>query len=179
MAGFTNHQQSRTQLRFVLAFCITALALLALYCFPYKEHGYSERFFEAFLAGYARLAHALIHQLDGSAVLIGSEIHGRFAVRIVKGCDAMEAKILFVSAVVAFPAPWRRKLAVGILGLCALTALNVVRITSLYGAGIARPTLVEVLHLEVWPFVMVAVAALLFLGASDFMLGERQVAESA
>ncbi len=149
--------------RFVLAFFAFAALGLGLYCFPYGQFGIKETFFDAFLTGYARLAGAVIAVFDPSAVATGTEIHGRYAVRIVKGCDAMEAKILFVSAVLAFPTGlWRRLLAAG-AGLVALTTLNVLRIASLYYAGMAFPKLVDVLHLEVWPLALVVFAALLFL----------------
>lgn len=160
---------SSSQRRFILTFCAVGGALLLAYCFPYKEHGISERWFDAFLESYARLAYLPIRHFDHSAFLIGNEIHGRYAVRIVKGCDAMEAKILFTAAVVAFPAVWPRRLAVLALGLGALTLLNVLRITSLYAVGTALPAKVEFLHLEVWPFVMVTVATLLFLWAAGIM----------
>jgi exosortase/archaeosortase family protein len=159
------------QTRFVLIFCSSAALLLLLYCFPYREHGISERGFDAFFAGYARLAHALIRLVDPSALVVGSEIHGRFSVRIIKGCDAMETNILFVSAVLAFPAKLPRKVGAALLGLLLLTALNLLRIASLYAAGAARPDVLELLHLEVWPFVMIAVAALLFLGSTTLMAG--------
>ncbi len=161
----------------MITFCVVAGTLLLIYCFPYNELGYSERWFEAFLVGYARLAHVVIRLFDPSALLVGAEIHGRFAVRIIKGCDAMEAKILFVSAVAAFPAAWLRKLKVMVLGVLALTTLNVLRIASLYAAGMAVPSTVEVLHLEVWPFVMVGVATLIFLWATESMT--REAAETS
>jgi exosortase/archaeosortase family protein len=149
--------------RFLLLFLgFASLGLLA-YCFPYREHGMSEAFFESFLAGYARLAHAPISLFDPSAVVTGNEIHGRYAIVIIKGCDAMEAKILFVAAVLAFPGAWPRKLAAAALGLLVLAAVNVLRITSLYYVGLAFPNLVELLHLEVWPLLIIALAGLLFL----------------
>lgn len=159
----------REQRRFVLKFLALAGALLVIYCFPYKENGVSERGFDVFLAGYARLARVAIALFDPSASVFGNEIHGRFAVRIIKGCDAMEAKILFVSAVLAFPGTWPRKLLVAATGLVALTLVNVLRIASLYVAGVLRPSLVEPLHFETWPFIMVAVASLLFLGGTTLM----------
>src|SRR5262245_29667088 len=116
------------RVRFALGFLACAALGLTAYCFPYREHGISEAWFDGFLASYARLAHAPISLLDPSAVLTGNEIHGLYAIRIVKGCDAMEAKILFVSAVLAFPASWPRRLGAAALGLLALAAVNVLRI---------------------------------------------------
>jgi exosortase/archaeosortase family protein len=165
----TRKPVSSSQRRFIVTFCAVGGGLLLAYCFPYKEYGISERCFDVFLRGYARLAYLPIHLFDPSAFLVGNEIHGRFAVRIIKGCDAMEAKILFAAAIVAFPALWRRRLAMLAAGLGALTLLNVLRITSLYAVGTALPAKVEFLHLEVWPFVMVTVATLLFLWAAGIM----------
>ncbi len=149
--------------RFVLAFLAFAAVGLVAYCFPYREFGIRETFFDAFLSGYARLAGAVIAIFDPTAVAAGTEIQGQYAVKIVKGCDAMEAKILFVSAVLAFPTSLGRKLLAAGAGLLALTTLNVLRIASLYYAGMAFPKLVDVLHLEVWPLVLVVFAGLLFL----------------
>jgi exosortase/archaeosortase family protein len=152
------------RLRFLIGFAGFATLGLFAYCFPYREHGINESFFDACLTGYARIAHAPISLLDRSAIVVGNEIHGRYAIRIIKGCDAMEAKILFASAVLAFPgATWPRKLAATALGLLTLGVVNVLRITSLYYVGIAFPNLVEVLHLEIWPLAIIALAAGLFL----------------
>lgn len=161
--------ERREQGRFVLKFLGIASVLLLLYCFPYKENGLSERGFDWFLASYARLAKVAIGLFDPSAVLLGNEIHGRFAVRIIKGCDAMEAKILFVSAVLAFPGAWSRKLLVALGGLGLLTLVNVARIATLYVAGTLKPSLVEPLHFETWPFIMVTVAGLLFLAGTSYL----------
>jgi exosortase/archaeosortase family protein len=157
--------------RFVLTFGGIAGLGLLLYCFPYRENGISEQAFDSFLAGYARLAYSLIRLFDPSAVLVGNEIHGLYAVRIVKGCDAMEAKILFIAAVLAFPTAWLPKLGAALAGLVALTVINVLRITSLYYAGLAFPKLVELLHLEVWPLLLVACAVLLFLWFTKLTTG--------
>lgn len=155
----------------MLRFLAIAGVLLLAYCFPYKENGISERFFDSFLAGYARLARVAIALFDPSASVFGNEIHGRYAVRIIKGCDAMEAKILFVAAMLAFPGAWRPKLAVALAGVSVLTLVNLLRITSLYIAGVLKPKLVEPLHFETWPFIMIGVAGLLFLGGTSIVRG--------
>lgn len=166
------------QLRFVLRFGAIAGTLLLIYCFPYQENGLSEAWFQDFLAGYAKLAAGLIRLFDETAIVSGTEIQGRFAVRVVKSCDAMEVKILFSSAVLAFPAPWKHRL-VGVLGgLAALTTINLVRITSLYLVGIWLPSAIDVLHLEVWPIVMLLVATAMFLAYTVF-LNRSGVSETA
>jgi exosortase/archaeosortase family protein len=161
--------ERRDQRRFVYKFSTIAAGLLLLYCFPYEENGVSELGFDSFLAAYARLANVAIRLFDPSAVVIGKEIHGRFAVGIIKGCDAMEAKLLFLSAVLAFPGRWGRKLLVAFGGLGLLVLLNVARITTLYIAGALKPSLVETLHYETWPFITITVAGLLFLAGTSYL----------
>ena len=53
-------------------------------------------------------------------------------IQIVAGCNGVEAVLILVSAVLAFPAPWKHKLIGIVLGFVAIQALNLVRIISLY-----------------------------------------------
>jgi exosortase/archaeosortase family protein len=115
------------------------------------------------------MAGRLLAIVDSSVHVSQDVIGGRYALRMVKTCDAMEANLLFVAAVVAFPAPWPRKVAAAIAGVGALIAVNVVRICSLYFVGVHLPTAFEIVHLELWPLAMVAIAAGLFLICARWM----------
>jgi exosortase/archaeosortase family protein len=75
----------------------------------------------------------------------------------------MEAKILFVSAVAASPGPLSRRAAAAIGGLAVLFLTNVIRIASLYFIGVQSADAFEVAHREVWPLLLVGMAALEFL----------------
>jgi exosortase/archaeosortase family protein len=156
------------RVRFAAGFVLVAGVLFALYTFPYEENGISERWFEDYLAFYARAAGFALHQLDSAVSVHGSDILGRYPLRIVKNCDAIEVNILFASAVLAFPTSWRRRALGLLLGLPALIALNITRICSLYFIGVASPDSFELFHLEVWPLVLVACAALLFMGWANW-----------
>src|SRR5262245_22910308 len=120
---------------------------MLLYCFPYRENGFSERWFEQYLGAYARAAGALIRCGDAEAQVTGSVIRGKFAIEIAKSCDAMEAKILFVSAVLAFPARWSRRLLAAALGVLGLVAANLLRISGLYWIGLHHPDAFELAHI--------------------------------
>jgi len=74
----------------------------------------------------------------------------RNSVNIAHGCDAIEPIALFVAAVIAFPAPWRTKLPGLLIGTLVLTALNIVRIISLFYVGIWKPTWFNLMHEDVW-----------------------------
>ena len=72
---------------------------------------------------------------DTHAVAYGktsSRARQRLRIPIVRGCNGVEAVIILVSAMLAFPAPWKHRL-IGIgLGFLAIQALNLVRIISLF-----------------------------------------------
>lgn len=84
----------------------------------------------------------------------------RFAMEIVRGCDALEPTALFLAAVLAFPAPWKKKLIGMALGILLLEMTNVVRLVSLYYVGVHWRQHFEMIHLEVWQagFIVISVA---------------------
>jgi len=87
-------------------------------------------------------------------VIIQSQSTG-FAVAIAPGCDGIEAVIILVAAILAFPSPWKHKM-VGIgLGFIAIQALNLVRIISLFYLGQWDRTWFEWFHLYLWQALIV------------------------
>jgi exosortase/archaeosortase family protein len=150
--------------RFCISFLVVAGVLSLLYAYPYAKHGAVERFFEHYLAAYARAAGALLSLFDGDVRVVGDQILGRYPLQIVKDCDAMEAKILLASAIAAFPARPRDRLIGVVAGVFALFLANLTRISSLYFVGIHAPDSFEFAHRELFPLLLVALAALLFLG---------------
>jgi exosortase/archaeosortase family protein len=167
--------KNRGQARFMITFLTLAGAGLALYFFPYEQVGLSsDSWFKAYFAAYARAAGWVLHVFDPSVAVAGSTINGRFGMRIVRSCDAMEANILFVSAVLAFPAPAARKAAAAVLGLAALVACNVLRLCCLYYVGVYAPAEFEYAHYDAWPLLMVAFATLDFLACARWMSGAAE-----
>lgn len=82
-------------------------------------------------------------------VIIQSQSNG-FAVAIAPGCDGIEAVIILVSAILAFPSPWKHKF-IGIgIGFLAIQALNLVRIISLFYMGQWSTTWFDWFHLYLW-----------------------------
>ena len=145
--------------RFVLSFVAIAAGLFSIYCFPYAENGFSERVFGAYLGVYAKLAGSVLSIFDPHVVVSGPNIVGRFSLEIAKNCDAMEANILLLAAVLAFPSRWGHRFAAAGAGLALLVFANIVRICSLYYVGIYFPSSFELMHLEVWPLLLIAFAA--------------------
>lgn len=87
-------------------------------------------------------------------VVIRSLSNG-FAVAIAPGCDGIEAVIILLAAVLAFPSPWKHKLAGIAVGFVAIQALNLVRIISLFYLGQWNQTAFDWFHLYLWQALIV------------------------
>jgi exosortase/archaeosortase family protein len=130
-------------------------SLLGLYYFPYAQESWTKHWMDGYLRGYAAMSGAVLRWFEPALQVRGQEIIGRYSLRIVKTCDAMDVQILFFSAVMAWPGPWRRRAAAAAIGVVAIAAVNVIRICSLYYFGILLPSSFELMHLEVWPALIV------------------------
>ena len=88
-----------------------------------------------FTAGVAHVSVWCMQLFDRGVVADGNRILNAASgggIEIVAGCNGVEAVLILVSAVLAFPAPWKHKL-IGIgLGFLAVQSLNLVRIISLF-----------------------------------------------
>jgi exosortase H (IPTLxxWG-CTERM-specific) len=73
-----------------------------------------------------------------------------FAVSIEAGCNGVEATLVLVAAMLAFPASWRHRLRGIVVGIIAVQALNVLRVISLFYLGRWNRTVFEWAHLYVW-----------------------------
>jgi exosortase H (IPTLxxWG-CTERM-specific) len=138
--------------------------LLVLFYFLVAWHPINDAVIEPFTSGIASISTALLNAVGEPATVSGTEIRsGGFAVNIENGCNGVETLLLFVSAILAFPAPPRWK-AVGLLaGFAAIEILNLVRVVSLFWIGLRHPALFSSAHTVIWQSVVVLVGVLLFL----------------
>ncbi len=162
---------ARLGLRFGVTYAAVAGVLFAIYAFPFELFGAQRDWLEGYLEFFAWLSGAALGLVDQGVSVTGTVISGRFPLQIVRNCDAAEINILFGSAVLAFPAPFARRLACLGVGLTLLVGTNVLRICSLYFVGVYRTSWFKVAHEEMWPLLMVVVATLLFLLATRYLQG--------
>ncbi|HYQ46816.1 MAG TPA: archaeosortase/exosortase family protein [Polyangiaceae bacterium] len=158
-------------LRFALVYLAIAAALFSIYGFPFELFGARSDWLAGYLRLYAKVAGSTLRLFDPSVVVSGDRIDGRFALQIVRNCDAIEVNILFVSAILAFPAPWLRRSIALIAGLAALVLANIARICLLYCVGVYRPTWFATAHEEILPLVLIAFTALSFIGWASYLTG--------
>jgi exosortase/archaeosortase family protein len=149
---------------FAVRFALLAATLLGLYYFPYPPGSAVKHWLDAYLAGYAATAGFVLRRFEPAVYVVGQDILGRYSLRIVKTCDAMDVKILLVSAIVAWPAPAVRRVAAALVAVLALFVVNVTRICTLYYVGLTWPAAFELLHLEIWPALILVVAVAAFVG---------------
>ncbi|MEM1412679.1 MAG: exosortase H [Pseudomonadota bacterium] len=86
-----------------------------------------------------------------------------FGVRIVRGCNGVEALIILFSALFAFPAPLKYKVIGFIIGFFAIQGLNLVRIISLFYMGQWSMAAFEWFHLYLWQALIILDALVVWL----------------
>jgi len=112
----------------------------------------------------ARESSVVLNLLGERATVVGQVLKSpRFSVTIFNGCNGLEAILIFVSGVLAFPAPWVRKLVGVVLGFVAIQVFNVVRVVSLFYVGIWRPQWFNVSHVFVWQSLVIVFGVVLWL----------------
>jgi exosortase H (IPTLxxWG-CTERM-specific) len=97
-------------------------------------------------------------RVDGT--VIASE---RFGVNINNGCNGVEAMLILLASIVAFPATLKARAIGLLLGALAVQAINAVRIVTLYLLGAYQPRLFDMFHTAVWQIVVILTAIGFFL----------------
>lgn len=113
----------------------------------------------------SRLSVALIKLFDDGVVTAGNVIRSTvngFAVSIEPGCNGVEAVIVLVAAIAAFPARLGYKLKGLLLGIAAIMLLNLLRIITLFYLGQWNQSVFEWAHLYVWPALIILDALIVF-----------------
>ena len=86
-----------------------------------------------------------------------------FAVNIRNGCNGVEAMVILLAAVVAFPASWRARLLGLGIGILGIQLVNLVRVIALFLTGAYFPRFFDSSHTVVWQTVVIASAIALWL----------------
>lgn len=108
-----------------------------------------------FTRGVTAVAGWLLQATGEPVVRTGTLLRtGGFAADVKNGCNGIEATLLLVAAMLAFPAPWRTKIAGLAAGVVLIQALNLIRVTSLVILGRDYPHLFETFHVTVWQVVI-------------------------
>lgn len=103
---------------------------------------------QEFLAGSAA---GLARGLGSVSSVHGDQIHvGGLIMDINYECTGMYVLIILFTFLLAYPATWRSRFTGALIGLAALTFINIIRISVLVGIAEVRPELFAYFHEYVW-----------------------------
>lgn len=149
-------------LRFVLIFLGSLIALFTLELLqPVQSH-----VILPFTGGLAHVAVWIMQIFDHKVVAQGNIIRQGLTgtgISIVAGCNGVEAVLILISAVLAFPSPWKYKFAGIGIGFLAIQALNLVRIISLYYLLLWNQVWFDWFHLYLWQALIILDALVFWL----------------
>jgi exosortase H (IPTLxxWG-CTERM-specific) len=112
----------------------------------------------------AEASGAILKVLGQGVTVTGTVIaSSRFGVNINNGCNGVEAMLILLASIVAFPATLRARVTGLMLGALAVQILNAVRIVTLYLLGAYQPRLFDMFHTAIWQIVIILSAIAFFL----------------
>lgn len=157
--------------RFILIFALVLFALFTLDMLsPVQTH-----VIVPFTSLLASISAGIIMPFDSSVIAHGKVLQfsdSGFAVSIEAGCNGVEATIVLVAGVLAFPASWRdRLLAIG-LGFLAVQAMNILRIISLFYLGNWNMDFFTWVHLYLWPALIMLDVLIVFIFYLRYLSGK-------
>ena len=165
-------------LRFVTTFLLILIGLFTLEMLsPVQEHVITP-----FTSMLAHLSAVLILPFDNSVVAYGKILQFKdsgFAVSIEAGCNGVEATIVLIAAIGAFPANWRARLIAISLGFLAIQVLNIVRIISLFYLGNWNLEYFSWIHLYLWPALIMLDVLVVFIFYLRYLSKQTQPLETA
>ncbi len=164
--------------RFVLVFLLVLAGLFTLE----MQSAVQQAVIEPFTALLASISASLIQPFDHSVLSYGKILQfgpGGFAVSIEAGCNGVEATIVLIAAVLAFPAPWRARACAIALGFLAIQAMNIVRIISLFYLGDWNLEIFSWVHLYLWPALIMLDVLIVFIFYLRYLSRDQDASQHA
>jgi exosortase H (IPTLxxWG-CTERM-specific) len=153
-------RQHRREITFLVLFLVLLGGSFALISLNWVN----DRVIEPFTAQVARASGVGLNLLGQHVALQGTIIQShRFAVNIRNGCNGVEAMLIFLAAVLAFPASWRSRLAGLGLGIVAIQLVNLVRVIVLFLTGVYFPKIFDASHTVIWQSIVILFGVLLWI----------------
>lgn len=150
----------RSQVLFLVKFFAILIAAYLLIAWnPVNDH-----VIVPFTAAIARSSGSLLRMMGEEVKVVGTTISSPlFGVNINNGCNGVEAMLILLASIVAFPASMKARAAGLFLGAVVVQILNAIRIITLYLLGAYHPRLFDLFHTAVWQIVIILAAIGFFL----------------
>lgn len=147
--------------RFLFLFCGVLAVLFAIEMLKPVQ----EAIIQPFTGLLATVSTAVVMPFDDNVIAQGRVLRDAttgFAVSIEAGCNGVEAAIVLIAGIVAFPASLKNKVIAILVGFLFVQALNIVRIISLFYLGQWNYTVFEWFHLYLWPVLIMLDVLIVF-----------------
>ena len=168
MTKETFWSKNKATIRFCLIFgnCIVFLFFLAHTEYAHETVG---KYYPELIAQTVR---HIVGIFGIETTIMGRVIaHRGFAMEIIYHCSAVFASIIYVSAIIAYPASLGRKVIGMFLGVPLLAFINIVRLGVMFLIGIKYPQVFELFHEYLWQGIFIIFVVVLW------MLWIEQIAE--
>ena len=148
----------------ITRFCLLFLLLIVVFSFLLSLELIKHYFYNPVTALIASQAAWILKVLGLKVYASGITISGEgFSVKILANCNAIFEIMLFLSAVIAFPALLKDKLVGGTLGTIFIYLLNLLRVTILFLIGVYSPHFFEGTHIYVAQSIFIVMVAIFWL----------------
>jgi len=168
-------RRNRRELTFLVLFAVLlggGFALISL-------NWVNDHAIEPLTSGIAHVSGGVLNVLGQRVTMAGTVIRSpRFAVNIRNGCNGVEAMLIFLAAVLAFPASWKSRLTGLALGILAIQAVNLVRVVALFLTGVYFPRIFDTSHTVIWQTVVILFGVLLWIFWANRFTAPAAPAES-
>ncbi len=147
--------------RFLFLFCGVLVVLFAIEMLKPVQ----EAIIQPFTGLLATVSTAVVMPFDDTVIAQGRVLRDAttgFAVSIEAGCNGVEAAIVLIAGIVAFPASLKNKVIAILVGFLFVQALNIVRIISLFYLGQWNYAVFEWFHLYLWPVLIMLDVLIVF-----------------
>jgi exosortase H (IPTLxxWG-CTERM-specific) len=150
----------RPEARFLITFLLVLGASFALLAWkPVNDH-----VVEPFTGQIAKMSGVTLRALGEPVTRVGTALRSpRFAVNIKNGCNGVEAMVILLAAIVAFPASWKARLAGLAVGAAAIQVVNLLRVVVLFLTGTYWPRFFDTSHTVVWQSLVILSAVLIWI----------------
>lgn len=164
--------------RFIVVFGVVLVTLFTVEMLnPVQEH-----VIVPFTTGLAKFSAFLISPFDENVIAYGKILQFQdtgFAVSIEAGCNGVEATIVLIAAVLAFPGTWKQRAAAIVLGFSAVQVMNVARIISLFYLGDWDLDIFGWVHLYLWPALIMLDVLVVFIFYLRYLANNEEGAHVA
>ena len=148
----------------VTRFCLLFLGLLIAFSIILSQKSIEQRFSTPITTLIASQATWILNALGMDVHARGVFISGEgFSVEILGNCNGIFETMLFLSAIIAFPASLKEKVLGGILGTALIYLLNLVRVIILFLIGVYAPQYFDESHVYVSQTIFIVIVAIFWL----------------